>query len=504
MSDFPLQQPLPSGANPAHPRIHRRRPGLLPVLICYWAAFILLHLGASGLCSREGVFLWYYPAALSVSLLLIYGPKVLPAVILAPLPVDLLLRPMGLSPWAILGMAVTYGGSTALAVMAFRRTRLSPRLRHVQDVTGFLLLAVLAPLLAVLPTFLLLRGSGVLPSEHLTQAVRTLFLGHVLGILTLAPALLLWIRPLVTVGPMRGKRGQPSVRQVEFLLHGAALFVAAFGVARLSEPGTLHLKYLLFLPLYWVVVRGGMRMASLAFPLLSLALTLAIHQGGPTADAILGIQAFLVVLFGVALFLGSAVGAHDTALAGRERGSRRLKQLVESTGAIAWEMDLETGRCGYLGRAIEALLGWPQEVWRGKPFWADVVHPEDQPAFLKFLREVSRPDGNRQLEFRLRTSQGEDHWVRAAGGLEAGLAQGRMMGFLFDIHAHKQAEENALHASLKEKDLLLREIHHRVKNNLQVVSSLLRLQASTQQDPALQRALQEAQERVQAIALVHQ
>jgi two-component sensor histidine kinase len=78
------------------------------------------------------------------------------------------------------------------------------------------------------------------------------------------------------------------------------------------------------------------------------------------------------------------------------------------------------------------------------------------------------------------------------------------MGFLFDIHAHKRAEENALRASLKEKDLLLREIHHRVKNNLQVVSSLLRLQASTQVDPAVQRALQEAQERIQAIALIHQ
>jgi two-component system sensor kinase len=78
------------------------------------------------------------------------------------------------------------------------------------------------------------------------------------------------------------------------------------------------------------------------------------------------------------------------------------------------------------------------------------------------------------------------------------------MGFLFDIHAHKRAEENALRASLKEKDLLLREIHHRVKNNLQVVSSLLRLQASTHEDPALQRALHEAQERIQAIALIHQ
>jgi two-component sensor histidine kinase len=94
--------------------------------------------------------------------------------------------------------------------------------------------------------------------------------------------------------------------------------------------------------------------------------------------------------------------------------------------------------------------------------------------------------------------------VRAAGGVESAVGQSRVMGFLFDIHAHKFAEEHALRASLKEKDLLLREIHHRVKNNLQVVSSLLRLQAATHQDPAIQRALQEAQERIHAIALIHQ
>jgi PAS domain S-box-containing protein len=181
-----------------------------------------------------------------------------------------------------------------------------------------------------------------------------------------------------------------------------------------------------------------------------------------------------------------------------------LSQLLEVTGAIPWEMELESGRCGYLGLAAEAVLGWPQEAWTKKPFWGEVIHPDDQPVFGRFLLETSRPGGDHQLEFRLRTQAGGEHWVRVAGGVEPGHGQGRIMGFLFDIHAHKHAEEHALQASLKEKDLLLREIHHRVKNNLQVVSSLLRLQASTTEDPALQRALQEAQERIQAIALIHQ
>jgi len=177
---------------------------------------------------------------------------------------------------------------------------------------------------------------------------------------------------------------------------------------------------------------------------------------------------------------------------------------MEVTGAIPWEMDLESGRCDYLGFDVESAFGWPRELWQQRPFWGAVVHPDDHPAFLKFLFQVNRPGGNHQLEFRLRTHEDGGHWVRVAVGAEPGHGHGRVMGFLFDLHAHKRAEENALRASLKEKELLLREIHHRVKNNLQVVSSLLRLQASTHDDPALQRALQEAQERIQAIALIHQ
>jgi two-component sensor histidine kinase len=71
-----------------------------------------------------------------------------------------------------------------------------------------------------------------------------------------------------------------------------------------------------------------------------------------------------------------------------------------------------------------------------------------------------------------------------------------------DITARKTMEVG-LHESLKGKDLAIREIHHRVKNNLQVVSSLLRLQAGRSGNPEVIRALTEAQERIQAIALIH-
>lgn len=72
-----------------------------------------------------------------------------------------------------------------------------------------------------------------------------------------------------------------------------------------------------------------------------------------------------------------------------------------------------------------------------------------------------------------------------------------------DISLLKETEER-LRASLAEKELLLREIHHRVKNNLQTMSSLLRIQSRHLKDDMLQESFQEAESRIYSMALVHE
>ena len=76
-------------------------------------------------------------------------------------------------------------------------------------------------------------------------------------------------------------------------------------------------------------------------------------------------------------------------------------------------------------------------------------------------------------------------------------------GIIRDITDRKQAEQRLLD-SLKEKEVLLREVHHRVKNNLQVIVSLLNLQAGYAQDPSASAMFRESQHRVRCMATIHE
>ncbi|MBT4090996.1 MAG: sensor histidine kinase [Deltaproteobacteria bacterium] len=79
----------------------------------------------------------------------------------------------------------------------------------------------------------------------------------------------------------------------------------------------------------------------------------------------------------------------------------------------------------------------------------------------------------------------------------------RVQGTIMDITEKKKNEE-LIKASLKEKETLLQEIHHRVKNNLTVVASLLNLQANSMEDESLKAALSDSQSRVQAMSAIHE
>ena len=109
------------------------------------------------------------------------------------------------------------------------------------------------------------------------------------------------------------------------------------------------------------------------------------------------------------------------------------------------------------------------------------------------------------MEYRLRRLDGEYRWVIDTGVplFEADGRFGGYIGTCMDLTERKDMEDQ-LRRTLKEKESLLREVHHRVKNNLQVISSLLNLQSASIKDPVVNQLFRECQVRITSIALLHE
>jgi PAS domain S-box-containing protein len=120
------------------------------------------------------------------------------------------------------------------------------------------------------------------------------------------------------------------------------------------------------------------------------------------------------------------------------------------------------------------------------------------------LYEREGRDVSRMLETRLRRKDG--NVIHALVGISpfdpANWGAGVAATFL-DITERKRAED-AVRASLDEKTALLKEVHHRVKNNLQIVSSLLSLQAARVRNRLALEVLRDTQSRVRSMALIHE
>ncbi len=190
-----------------------------------------------------------------------------------------------------------------------------------------------------------------------------------------------------------------------------------------------------------------------------------------------------------------------------EAALQKSKTLLDDTGRMArvggWELDANT-------KAVT----WTDETYR-----IHQVPPEYEPPLKKALEFYPSEDRKRlekaiqraldqgepyDLELGFVSAKDKHRWVRTICRPE--VVNGKtvkLSGVFQDITDRKKAEI-ALQDTLAEKETLLREIHHRVKNNMQVIVALLRMHARRVDNPDLTRIFNDCRDRITAMSLIHE
>ncbi len=197
----------------------------------------------------------------------------------------------------------------------------------------------------------------------------------------------------------------------------------------------------------------------------------------------------------------------------------KFRAMADDAPVMLWLADT-TGNCEFFNKQWLDFTGRPMEAEVGVG-WASGIHFEDfQTCMATYLTAFAVRKGFR-MEYRLRRHDGEFRWILDSGAprYEAGAFVGYVGSCIditeirdaremqrrlaIDLEQHVRDRTAELEKRLREREVLLREIHHRVKNNLQVVSSLISIQAN-RLDATAKAALEECQARIRTIALVHQ
>jgi signal transduction histidine kinase len=283
-----------------------------------------------------GITPWNPHTGLSFALILLFGMRYLPWLVIAPLAADIVLRGMPVPVAAeipiVLIIGLTYGAAAALLLSP--ALQFGPTLSSRRSVLALMGVAIVSIALVSFGHVLVLWLFDLIgPADFLPATLRA-FVGDLIGVMVFTPFLLIVFT----------RRRLPALSW-EVVAAIAVTLVALWGVFGFADAFRFQLFYVFFIPIVWIAVRFGLEGVTLGLVLTQIGLLAAMQISGQTTVDVVSYQALMVVLSMTGLAVGVVVSEqnrtqqqlrlHQEAL---NRASR-LGTMGEFAAAVAHEIN---------------------------------------------------------------------------------------------------------------------------------------------------------------------
>jgi len=209
---------------------------------------------------------------------------------------------------------------------------------------------------------------------------------------------------------------------------------------------------------------------------------------------------FIIISF---VFLGLARREEKIRLQSEsafEQMKDRLEQALAFSNVGMWEYDIVSKKFSWSKRASEI---FHQMVPASFHDYLDLVSETDREIVSQSFEHCLKTGLSHRIEHRIKTDGQNEHWIEITGNIEHDEKKcaTKMIGLVRDITVRKLAEENRISFEIQQKNTLVREVHHRIKNNLQGVVGLLR--QHSKYDAIDNTMLDHAVSQLNSVSLVH-
>jgi PAS domain S-box-containing protein len=452
----------------------------------------------------------WLPTAISIAAFIKLGYKVSPAVFLAAFFVNLTTSGTAATSFAI-AAGNTLEGATALYLVDrfLDKDHLFDKPFNIFSYALFVG-ALSTFVSAVIGTLSLSAGGFIEPANRL-MVFWTWWIGDIGSAIFIAPLLLLWLNKSEISWNI-----QKSIEAFTILL----LIIVSSFIIFLPELILVELpliieRYpypLMIFPLILLTAfKFGVRETALVIFVFYIIAVIGIINGSERMASedpnmsFINLQIFTAIMFLLMMSVCAAISQRKKMEGVLSHSEERYRTLAETASDAIISIDQEN-RIIFCNKSVEEIFGYSPDELLGNNL--EIIMPvQSRKAHMEGIKNYIRT-GKRTISWARHEvtglhKNGKEIFLDIAFGAIRKEGEIYFSGMIRDITGRKLAQQQ-LEDSLKEKEVLLREIHHRVKNNLQIISSLLNLQASSATDIKDMKVIKESISRVHAMGLLHE